>query len=64
MSLSGNAGNGINLPTIIVAVILIAITVTIIAVWIKNKRAGKSGCGGNCAGCAMSEMCENQDKNQ
>ena len=40
-----------DLATMIVAVILIIILFFIIRYLIKNKRAGKSGCGCDCGSC-------------
>ena len=40
-----------NIATIIVLMILIAIVALIIGKMIKDKRAGKSSCGCNCGHC-------------
>lgn len=39
--------------SIVVGLIVLAIVVLIIANGIKEKRAGHSSCGGNCAHCGM-----------
>jgi hypothetical protein len=48
-----------NLPTIIVLAIVVAVFVGIIAKAIIDKKKGKSSCscGGSCSGCSMSGMC-------
>ncbi len=45
-----------NLSTIIVASVLAVIVGLIIYSMIKDKKKGKSSCGGNCAGCAGCAM--------
>ena len=47
-----------NLPTIIVCLILAAIVVWIIYTMIRNKKQGKSCCGGNCSGCIGGCKCK------
>ena len=42
-----------NLGTILVAVALIAIVAGIIVSLRRDKKQGKSSCGGNCAHCKM-----------
>lgn len=42
-----------NLATILIAAALAAVLTAIIAVLIRDKRKGRSSCGGNCAHCAM-----------
>ncbi|MBR6898248.1 MAG: FeoB-associated Cys-rich membrane protein [Lachnospiraceae bacterium] len=39
--------------TILVSVILILIVTCIIMTLIKDKKQGRSSCGGNCANCRM-----------
>lgn len=46
-----------NYGTIIVCTILAAIFGLLIASLIRDRRAGRSSCGGSCAGCAMSGCC-------
>lgn len=46
-----------NLATIIVALIILATLCTAIIYMIKNKKTGKSSCGGNCTGCPMGDKC-------
>lgn len=46
-----------NLATIIITLILVAVVVGIIIVMRKDKKKGKSPCGGNCGHCPMSGSC-------
>lgn len=46
-----------NLATIIITLVLVAIVTAIIIAMRKDKKAGKSSCGGNCAHCAMAGKC-------
>ena len=43
--------------TLLVLTILMAAVAAILFNLVKNKRAGKSICGGNCGGCPMSGSC-------
>ena len=51
-----------NLATIIITLVLVAIVTAIIIGMRKDKKAGKSSCGGNCAHCAMAEKCHQPDE--
>lgn len=51
-----------NLGTIIVSVVLILIVTGIIIVMIRDKKQGKSTCGGNCAHCKMCAGCRSAKK--
>lgn len=42
-----------NLATILISAALIVILALVVAVLIRDKRKGKSSCGGNCAHCPM-----------
>ena len=42
-----------NIGTIIVLMILGALVISIISVMVKDKKQGKSSCGGNCAHCKL-----------
>ncbi len=42
-----------NLGTILITVLLVLIVAEIILSMIKDKRRGRSSCGGNCAHCRM-----------
>ncbi len=46
-----------NLATILITLVLIAIVTAIIIGMRKDKKAGKSSCGGNCAHCTMAGKC-------
>ncbi len=46
-----------NGATIAVSAILILIIGGIIYKMVKDKRAGKSGCGCGCSGCALADKC-------
>ncbi len=43
--------------TIIICVILAAIVFFIIRSMVKDKKQGKSSCGGNCGACPMGGCC-------
>ena len=49
-----------NLSTIVVSAILLAIVTSISLHLIRQKKQGKSSCGGNCAGCAACGSCHNK----
>lgn len=51
-----------NLATIIITLVLVAIVTAIIIAMRKDKKAGKSSCGGNCAHCAMAGKCYQPDE--
>ncbi len=46
-----------NIATIGVSLLLILLVAMIIRKMIKDKRKGKSSCGGNCGCCPMSNAC-------
>lgn len=48
-----------NLPTIITALIVGAVVLSIVISFLRNRKQGKSccSCGGSCGGCAMSGAC-------
>lgn len=48
-----------NLPTLLVAALVVGIFIAIVAVAIRNKKKGKGGCscGGSCSGCGMDGAC-------
>jgi len=48
---------GENIGTIIVGIALIALVTGIIIRLRKEKKQGKSSCGGNCGCCPMSGSC-------
>ncbi|MBO4560168.1 MAG: FeoB-associated Cys-rich membrane protein [Lachnospiraceae bacterium] len=51
-----------NLGTILVTILLILIVTGIIRSMIKDKKQGKSTCGGNCAHCKMCTACRQAAK--
>ncbi len=52
---------GANIGSIVVVIILLAVVAGIITVMVKDKRKGKSSCGGNCAHCPMGGSCHKND---
>ena len=46
-----------NMGTIVVILVLAAIVVSISAKLMRDKKKGKSSCGGNCAHCALGGCC-------
>lgn len=46
-----------NLATIVVGLIVLGVVILVARKLIKDKRQGKSSCGGGCAGCAMNGQC-------
>lgn len=47
-----------NIGTMAVGRVLAAVVVLIIRSLIKDKKAGKSTCGGSCGGCALNGSCK------
>ncbi len=46
-----------NIGTVLITLLLIAIVAVIVVKLRKDKKKGRSACGGNCAHCAMSGTC-------
>ncbi len=46
-----------NIATILISLVLIAIVAIIIRSIVKDKKKGKSLCGGNCGHCPMGGSC-------
>lgn len=46
-----------NIPTVIICTALLLIVVWIIFGMVKDKKKGKSSCGGSCGSCPMSGKC-------
>ena len=46
-----------NVPTLIVLAIVVAVFVRIVAKMIVDKKKGKSSCPCGCSGCAMKDSC-------
>lgn len=40
-----------NIGTIAVGLVLLAVVVLIVRIMMRDKKQGKSSCGGNCASC-------------
>ncbi len=51
-----------NLVTIAVCLVLAAIVVLIIRSMIRDRRAGRSPCGGNCTSCGVCGGCHAEQK--
>lgn len=51
-----------NIATIIISLVLLLIVGLIIYKLRKDKKAGKSSCGNNCAHCPSAGMCHSQEK--
>lgn len=49
-----------NLATIVIALALAAVVTGIIVGMVRDKKKGKSSCGGGCKGCPMSGSCHKQ----
>ncbi|MCR5501673.1 MAG: FeoB-associated Cys-rich membrane protein [Lachnospiraceae bacterium] len=47
-----------NLGTVLITLLLILIVAAIIASIVKDRKQGKSSCGGNCAHCKMCAACK------
>ena len=53
-----------NAGTILVSLLLLGGVFSIVQIMIKDKKQGKSTCGGNCANCKMcSGCCQANDTN-
>ena len=51
-----------NLGTILISIALIALVTVIIRTMIRDKKMGKSTCGGSCASCKMCAACRQAGK--
>lgn len=45
------------IATIIITLLIAVGAATLIVKYIKDKKSGKSACGGGCAGCALHDKC-------
>ncbi|MCR4788188.1 MAG: FeoB-associated Cys-rich membrane protein [Lachnospiraceae bacterium] len=52
----------LNLGTILITILLILLIAGIILVLIKDKKQGRSSCGGSCAHCNMCAACKNSGR--
>ena len=41
----------VNIGTIAVGLVLLAVVILIVRIMMRDKKQGKSSCGGNCASC-------------
>ena len=51
-----------NLGTILISIVLIVLVAMIIQTMIRDKKMGKSTCGGSCASCKMCAACRQAGK--
>ena len=51
-----------NLGTILISLVLAVIVTLIVVYLLRQKKAGKSSCGANCAHCAMHGQCQEHQK--
>ena len=51
-----------NLGTILFSLVLLVIVSLIVVYLLRQKKAGKSSCGANCAHCAMHGQCHEHQK--
>ena len=49
-----------NIGTILISLVLLAVVALITRSMMRDKKQGKSSCGGNCAGCAACGACHNK----
>ena len=49
-----------NIGTVLISLVLLAVVALIIRSMMRDKKQGKSSCGGNCAGCAACGACHNK----
>lgn len=47
-----------NLPTILIGLVILAVFVAIVARGIQNRRAGRHSCGGDCGACGACSACD------
>ena len=51
-----------HLGTILISLVLLVIVSLIVVYLLRQKKAGKSSCGANCAHCAMHGQCHEHQK--
>ena len=51
----------VNLINIVLTAVIVLIAVLIIRGWIRDRKNGKTHCGGNCAGCGLYDSCARQE---
>ena len=53
-----------NLPTVFVAAVVAVLVVLVVVKLIRDRKEGKSSCGGCCLGCPSAGLCHGQDKKE
>lgn len=53
-----------NIGTILICAVLVAVVAAIIVSMYRDRKRGKSSCGGSCAHCAMCGSCHSQHASQ
>ncbi|MCR4604772.1 MAG: FeoB-associated Cys-rich membrane protein [Eubacterium sp.] len=51
-----------NIGTIVITMLLIVVVALIVHSMLKDKKQGKSSCGGNCAHCKMCASCRSMKR--
>lgn len=46
-----------NMATLLISLVLLAIVAAVITVMVRDRKKGKSPCGGNCGHCPMGGSC-------
>ena len=54
----------VNLPTVLICALLLAVIGGIIWGMIRSKKKGKSSCGCGCASCALNGTCHPEKKTE
>ncbi len=49
-----------NIGTIVVGLVLLAVVILVVRIMMRDKKQGKSSCGGNCASCGACGCCHNK----
>ena len=50
-----------NWPTVIAAVLVAAVILSIVDAGIRGRKRGKGSCGCGCSGCAMKDSCHSKN---
>lgn len=50
-----------NWPTVIAAVLVAAVILSIVVAGIRGRKRGKGSCGCGCSGCAMKDSCHSKN---
>ena len=51
-----------NIGTIVVGLILLAVVILVVRIMMRDKKQGKSSCGGNCASCGGCSGCHKDSR--